>query len=233
MLNNWIEVWICRYICLKKSDVNFFLFIFLQNRTVYDIPSRLINKEYLHRESWNSSYHQEKLLQLDNKQFNNRIHRTSRSRTVNNKFYGHPPIINDKHQRNENNEEEENESTMYSTTTDIIDSFLVPSSGQRMTLTPPAPKPRYSTLSSTRLSLEKFVKTPPVPLPKARSRSNSRTHFNNPNIDNPSSLYNEHPISSIDTSITYFFFFLFNINILNILDLVKNFENHHITSSIV
>ena len=184
---------------------------------MYDVPSRLINNEYLLGESWNSSYHQQKAQQLDNKQFIDRIHRTSKSRTVNNKFYGHP-IIDDKHEKissnnaillptTKHNEEEGNESAVYSTTTDIIsenDSFLVPASGQRRTVAPPPPKPRYSTLSSTRLSVEKFAKTP-VPQPKLRSRSNSRTHFNNPNIINSSSLYDEHPISSIDTGITYFF----------------------------
>ncbi len=137
----------------------------------------------------------------------------TRTRIVNNKFYGHP-VIDNKYgplspttmvvpstiiKRNHENDEEEegDESPVYSTTTDVMSesgSFLVPSSSKRYA--PPPPKPRYSTLSSVRLPLENLDKTP---LPKPRSRSNSRTRLNNPNSDNGSLLYEERPVSSSDS----------------------------------
>jgi hypothetical protein len=109
------------------------------------------------------------------------------------------PTSTVKRNNNEHDEEEGNESPVYSTTTDVVSesgSFLVPSSLKRNG--PPPPKPRYSNLSSVRLPLENYEKTP---LPKPRSRSNSRTRLNNPNADNGSLLYDERPVSSSDSGI--------------------------------
>jgi hypothetical protein len=166
-----------------------------------------------------SVYHQQKSQQLNNINYIDRDSLTSslrsiptRTRIVNNKFYGQPVIDNrygvisptsmvvpsTKRNIEHDEEEEGDESPVYSTTTDIMSesgSFLVPSSSKRYA--PPPPKPRYSTLSSIRLPLENLDKTP-LPLPKPRSRSNSRTRLNN---DNTSYLYEERPVSSSDSGI--------------------------------
>jgi hypothetical protein len=191
-----------------------------QNGTVYDIPTHLNNGKYPHQTSSTpstSAYHQQKSINyIDRDSLTSSLNSIpTRTRIVNNKFYGHP-VINNKYgplspttmvvpsstkikRHTENDEEEGDESPVYSTTTDVMSesgSFLVPSSSKRHAA--PPPKPRYSTLSSVRLPPENFDKTP---LPKPRSRSNSRTRLNNPNSDNASLLYEERPVSSSDSGI--------------------------------
>ena len=175
-----------------------------------------------------SAYHQQKTQQSSNLHYADQDSLTSslnsipiRARTFNNKFYGNP-IIDEKygqfsptnmmlsrkatnpetHEIMENDEEDDDESPVYSTTTDVMSesgSFLVPSSSSSTKRrAPPPPKPRYSTLSSIRSSMEQHDKTP---LPKPRSRSNSRTRLNNGSLDNSSYLYEERPVSSSDSGI--------------------------------
>ena len=79
-------------------------------------------------------------------------------------------------------------------------SFLVPSSSTSKRRAPPPPKPRYSTLSSVRVSHRNSNQCP-LPLPRPRSRSNSRTCLNNVSSDNSSCLNEERPISSSDSGI--------------------------------
>ncbi|CAF0926468.1 unnamed protein product [Adineta ricciae] len=199
-----------------------------QNGTVYDVPSHLSNGKYSHQISStpsSSAYHQQKHQEAGNINYIDRDSVTSslnsiptRTRTVNNKFYGNPIIdypygalspttmVVPTAKRNPEHDEDldgggGDESPVYSTTTDIMSesgSFLVPSSSKRNG--PPPPKPRYSTLSSLRSPIENLDKTP-LPLPKPRSRSNSRTRLNNPSADNSSWLYDERPVSSSDSGI--------------------------------
>jgi hypothetical protein len=91
------------------------------------------------------------------------------------------------------------DSPVYSTTTDMLSesgSFLVPSSVPRYM--PPAPKPRYSTLSFMRVPLDQLEQ---MPLPKPRSRSNSRTRSNNVQPDESPYFRDERPASSSDSGI--------------------------------
>lgn len=141
-------------------------------------------------------------------------------RTANNQFYGKPIVDSrygpisptsmtvprsklsfDTDDHIENDRVRGDESPVYSTTTDLMSesgSFLVPSSVKRYAA--PAPKPRYSTLSSVRYPID-HPETTPIPLPKPRSRSNSRTRLNNPQSENSSWLYDERPASSSDSGI--------------------------------
>ncbi|CAF1256280.1 unnamed protein product [Adineta steineri] len=204
------------------------------NGTVYDTPAHLGNGKYSQQISstpTSSAYHQQKLQESSNLNYIDHESVSSslnsippRTRTVNNKFYGHPVIdyqygplspgtmVVPTAKRNFENDEEGgdgmggagDESPVYSTTTDVLSesgSFLVPSSSKRNG--PPPPKPRYSTLSSVRSPLDNLnnLNKTPLPLPKPRSRSNSRTRLNNPNADNTSGLYDERPISSSDSGI--------------------------------
>lgn len=101
--------------------------------------------------------------------------------------------------RNYDHDDDGNESPVYSTTTDVLSdsgSFLVPSSSKRNG--PPPPKPRYSTLNAVQQTYGHLDKTP---MAKPRSRSNSRTRLNNPNMDNGSLQYEERPVSSSDSGI--------------------------------
>lgn len=144
----------------------------------------------------------------------------TRTRLVNNRFYGHPAIdypygplsptsmVVPNVKRSLTHEEDGDgaggggggeDSPVYSTTTDVMSesgSFLVPSSSKRNG--PPLPAPRYFTLGPLRSQIENLEKTP---LPKPRSRSNSRTRLNNPTSDNASLLYDERPVSSSDSGI--------------------------------
>lgn len=180
---------------------------------MYDIPGRYPVQTSSTPNS--SAYHQQRSSnanQLDQESLTDSSNSVpTRTRTFTNKFYGHP-VIDSRYgpfsptamvvpstiKRNQEHEEEEgNESPVYSTTTDVMSesgSFLVPSSSKRYG--PPPPKPRYSTLSSIRMPFGNVEKTP---LPKPRSRSNSRTCLNNPNLDNGSLLYEERPVSSSDS----------------------------------
>ena len=164
-----------------------------------------------------SAYHQQKPINyVDRDSITSSLNSIpTRTRTVNNKFYGHPVVDNRyaslspsgmvvptstiKRNNREHDDEEGNESPVYSTTTEVMSesgSFLVPSSSKRYG--PPPPKPRYSTLGSIRLPMENYEKTPSV---KPRSRSNSRTRLNNPNADNGSLVYDGRPVSSSDSGI--------------------------------
>lgn len=189
---------------------------------MYDIPSHANTSKYPPQTSstpLNSAYHQQKSNNyVDGDSISSSLNSIPiRTRTVNNKFYGHPVVDHRYGQlspttmvvptsvmrnRHEHDEEEGDESPVYSTTTDLMSesgSFLVPSSSKRNGPPPPPPlKPRYSTLSSLRSPIEHIDKTP---LPKPRSRSNSRTRLNNPNGENISYLYEERPISSSDSGI--------------------------------
>lgn len=191
---------------------------------MYDVPSRVNTSKYPLQTSstpLNSAYHQQKSNNyVDGDSINSSLNSIpTRTRTVNNKFYGHPvidqrygqlspttmvvPGSSMKRNHHENDDDDEgDESPVYSTTTDLMSesgSFLVPSSSKRNGGPPPPPlKPRYSTLSSVRTPIEHIDKTP---LPKPRSRSNSRTRLNNPNADNSSFPYEERPISSSDSGI--------------------------------
>ncbi|UJR13684.1 hypothetical protein I4U23_000696 [Adineta vaga] len=197
-----------------------------QSGTVYDVPLHPSNGKYTQQISSTpstSAYHQQKPQEAGNINYIDRDSVTSslnsiptRTRTVNNKFYGHPvidypygplspttmvvPTANRHHEHDDDVDGGGgDESPVYSTTTDVMSesgSFLVPSSSKRNG--PPPPKPRYSTLSSLRSPIENFDKTP-LPLPKPRSRSNSRTRLNNPSADNATWLYDERPVSSSDS----------------------------------
>ena len=132
--------------------------------------------------------------------------RPMRLHTVNNKFYGHPNV-DPKYERfnlpkkTNFQSDEGDDSPVYSTTTDALSengsSIFTSSFLNRQT--PPAPKPRYSTLGSHRSPTDTLDK---VPYAKPRSRSNSRTRLNHPNSDNVAYFFEEQrPASSSDSGI--------------------------------
>lgn len=114
-----------------------------------------------------------------------------RTHIANNKFYDQLILENQNGQlstneMNLNEGKSENDSNL------ILSSIL---KGNQA----PLPKPRYSTLNSIDLPINKQNRTS-LPLPKPRSRSNSRTRLNHFNTNEILSYRNEErPVSSIDS----------------------------------